>query len=116
MNYDQLGPAAPMQQFHRGDASQLLGTLEYPYVRQPPTLNPYLATDVPLPNWQRGHSLLQSNPGPHSQSHERAELGPPGASLGMNALFGPLPETATTSLLGEPVDESAMQVADPPTR
>ena len=111
-----IGLGTPSQQFQLGNPSQVLGTLEYPYIEQPQTIHPAPANSASLHDWQQSVSLPQISLGPDPHSQARAEPGLLGVSFCENTLFGPPPGAATTSQSREPVDEPEPQVTNLPPR
>lgn len=115
--YDSLSLGPPSQQFqHRINASQRLGTSEYPYFGQPQTIYPFLADNISLDDSQQSTSLPQSSLGPHPQSQELIELDLLYPPFPATTSLGPPAEVATTSHCREPVDESEPQVTNRPPR
>ena len=111
-----LDLGAPPQQFRSGNALPVSGTVEYLYDGQPQTIYPPPATDIFLPDWQQSTSLPQNSLGPHPQSQVWNELALLDPFYRANTSSGPPPEAAATSLCHGSVDESGLQVTNPPPR
>ena len=103
-------------QFQRGNASQPLGTLKYPYIGQPQTTHPFPATNISLHDWQQSASLPQDSLGPHPQSQARVKSRTLGVPRHASTLLGQPPVAATMTLRREAIDKSGSQVTSLPPR
>lgn len=66
----------PSQQIQRDNASQHLGTFQYPYSGLMQTIYPFPTTNISLHDWQQSASLPQDSLGLHPQYRVRVESPP----------------------------------------